>query len=71
MSACQSEAQRAAEAVRKDSLLHCTNNIPARFGTLIAQNETDSNRLNTNDSVSHEGMILIKAQTFLMVVNQI
>lgn len=71
MSACQSEAQRAAEAARKDSLLHCTNNIPARFGTLIAQNETDSNRLNTNDSVSHEGMILIKAQTFLMVVNQI
>ena len=69
MSACQSEAQRAAEAVRKDSLLHCTNNIPARFGTLIAQNETDSNRLNTNDSVSHEGMILIKAQTFLMGAN--
>ena len=31
MSACQSEAQRAAEAARKDSLLHCTNNIPAPF----------------------------------------
>lgn len=69
MSACQSEAQRAAEAARKDSLLHCTNNIPARFGTVTAQNETDSNGLTTNDTVSHEGMILIKAQTFLMGAN--
>lgn len=66
MGACQNAAQKAAEAARKDSLLHCTNNIPARFGTATVNNESDTNNVATKDSISHEGMVYIKAQTFLM-----
>jgi formylglycine-generating enzyme required for sulfatase activity len=72
--ACQS-AKEKAEAEKKDSLLHCSSNIPARFGNGNATNQKDSSTLNpdsamaTNEKFSHEGMVHINAQTFLMGAN--
>ncbi len=65
ISACQSASEKAA-AAKKDSLLHCSSNLPARFGNGSSLNQNDSNSLITNTNVSHDGMVLIKAQTFFM-----
>ena len=69
---CQSAAEKA-EAEKNDSLLHCTSNVPSRFGGNNAANHTDSNFAITdsvlstsNEKLTHEGMVHIKAQTFLM-----
>ncbi len=69
ITACQSEADKAAEAAKKDSLLHCSSNLPVRFGNAGSLNSADSNLTNTDTAISHEGMVLIKAQTFLMGAN--
>ena len=68
MSASQSIAQKSVETTKKDSIDCCTK-IPARFGTSNLLSETDSSSINKKVKVSHEGMVLIKAQTFLMGVN--
>ena len=68
MTACQSASEKA-EAIKKDSLLHCASNIPSRFGNTNTLNQADSNSIVTTMPISHEGMVHISAQTFLMGAN--
>jgi hypothetical protein len=72
--ACQS-AKEKAEAAKQDSLLHCTSNIPARYGSSQTALVTDSNdsrsdsALASSNPLLHEGMVHINAQSFLMGAN--
>lgn len=65
---CQSATEKAQQE-KRDSLLHCSSNIPARFGNTSVANNSDSNRVEANTKVSHEGMVKIPAQSFLMGAN--
>ena len=48
----------------EDSLLHCSSNLPSRFGSAAG---TDTTMVNVQpDSVSHEGMVWIPGGTYLM-----
>ncbi|MFM1961212.1 MAG: hypothetical protein RLZZ172_57 [Bacteroidota bacterium] len=48
----------------EDSLLHCSSNLPSRFGPAAG---TDTTLVNVQpDSVSHEGMVWIPGGTYLM-----
>jgi formylglycine-generating enzyme required for sulfatase activity len=70
VSACQSTPN--ASSVNKDSLLHCADNIPARYGNTHANNTIDTltnKAATTTTPVSHDGMVLIPANTFLMGAN--
>ena len=68
LSASSSIAQKKVKSIKQDSIDCCTK-IPARFGIGGLISETDSNNINKKGKVSHEGMVLIKAQTFLMGAN--
>jgi formylglycine-generating enzyme required for sulfatase activity len=55
--------QRAAEhAVNQDSLAHCANQLPSRFGTHSAGDSIAASSLEAN----HEGMVWIEGGTFVM-----
>ena len=72
IAACQTVTEKAQQE-KKDSLLHCSSNLPARFGNGNAANQKDSSSIKTDsassinkEKQSHEGMVHIQAQTFLM-----
>ena len=65
LSASKSVAQKKAKASKSDSLSCCTK-IPARFGIGSTLTPADSSKAVQTSKVSHEGMVHIKAQTFLM-----
>jgi formylglycine-generating enzyme required for sulfatase activity len=48
----------------EDSLLHCSSNLPSRFGPAAGSDTTMVN--GQTDSVSHEGMVWIPGGTYLM-----
>ena len=48
----------------EDSLLHCSSNLPSRFGPATGSDTTMVN--GQTDSVSHEGMVWIPGGTYLM-----
>jgi formylglycine-generating enzyme required for sulfatase activity len=62
---CQTLSEKS-QTEKKDSILHCSSNIPSRFGNANSLNNVDSNLTENNKLGSHEGMVFIKAQTFLM-----
>jgi formylglycine-generating enzyme required for sulfatase activity len=76
LSACNT-APTKQEQITKDSLLHCSDNIPARYGNANDSNSNTINHLSQNDTtiaqkgiqVNHEGMVLIPAQVFFMGAN--
>ena len=49
----------------EDSLLHCTEKIPSRFGNITA----DSTNITSADSASHGGMVWIEGGEFMMGAN--
>ena len=57
--ACQYSNSAAIEAARKDSLLHCTTNLPERYGNISANKNADSNVQIENKTANHEGMVMI------------
>ena len=65
LSACANEQAKIA-AAKKDSLLHCAENLPARYGNMTSNNSLDSISQKNTNPVSHEGMVFIKGNTFLM-----
>ena len=48
----------------EDSLLHCSSNLPSRFGPAAGSDTTMVN--GQSDAVSHEGMVWIPGGTYLM-----
>lgn len=65
MVSCTSEESKIA-AAKKDSLLHCAQNIPIRYGSKSLDIMIDSPERIVNNKVSHEGMVFIKKGVFLM-----
>ena len=50
----------------EDSLLHCSSNIPSRFGTVANDSDID---IHLSDSSSHEGMVWIPGGQYRMGAN--
>ncbi len=65
LSACASDQSKIA-AAKKDSLLHCAENLPARYGNTNSTASADTPIQKNTKPVSHEGMVFIKGNTFLM-----
>lgn len=63
---CNQHAEDLARTkAREDSLLHCAENLPARFGKVSA----DTSIQFSQDSASHEGMVWINNGDFMMGSN--
>jgi len=62
---CTSEESKIA-AAKKDSLLHCAQNLPTRYGGNTSYVKMDSTKKFVKKSFSHEGMVFIKSGSFLM-----
>jgi formylglycine-generating enzyme len=62
---CTSEESKITEA-KNDSLLHCAQNLPTRYGGNASYVNMDSTKRFVEKKNSHEGMVFIKSGSFLM-----